>query len=403
MDAVNRFDTRATHLLMRLEYLIALGVCTVLFVVHLGEVRWLPAVRAVRLHRPDRVPPGRDRLPPQRSPSDIPKVYYVLYNTMHSFSTQFVVVGLWVLAFGWEWALLVIPIHLLGDRALFGNTLKPFAVRSSRSRTPRTCGWRPRSSRRVPPGPARRGWSPRRCRHDRPLRTRRVGHRARSARRRHEPGDDRGRVRPAVLAAGGAAGHAARPAGRPRPGARRAPTTCASRARCATALSQEYAFRSVAEEKATRALSYLVAIAPSMPTMEFYATQVLDEARHAMVFRNHLVPLGFPREGLQRTIEELAGADIRAILDPLEEFGLEVMRDHADFVGGVVMMAIILEGALAPAAELSERKWRPLDPAAAEIDRGAGIDEIRHLTVGAAIAKAAPGRAPGGPGPGRST
>jgi len=150
------------------------------------------------------------------------------------------------------------------------------------------------------------------------------------------------------------------------------------------ALAQEYAFRSVAEDKAARALSYLVAIAPTVPTMEFYATQVLDEARHAMVFRNHLVPLGYALPG---AIEELAGADIRAILDPLEDFGLAVMRDNADFVGGVVMMTIILEGALAPAAELSERKWRPLDPAAAEIDRGAGIDEIRHLTVGAAIAK----------------
>jgi hypothetical protein len=63
------------------------------------------------------------------------------------------------------------------------------------------------------------------------------------------------------------------------------------------------------------------------------------------------------------------------------------MRDDEDFIGGVVMMTIILEGALAPAAELSERKWRPLDPAAAEIDKGAGIDEIRHLTVGAAIAR----------------
>jgi hypothetical protein len=154
-----------------------------------------------------------------------------------------------------------------------------------------------------------------------------------------------------------------------------------------TALAQEYAFRSVAEDKAARALAYLVAIAPTVPTMEFYATQVLDEARHAMVFRNHLVPLGFPRDGLSSAIEDLAGADIRAILDPLEVFGLEVMRDDADFVGGVVMMTVILEGALAPAAELSERKWRPLDPAAAEIDRGAGIDEIRHLAVGAAIAK----------------
>lgn len=151
-----------------------------------------------------------------------------------------------------------------------------------------------------------------------------------------------------------------------------------------TALAQEYAFRSVAEDKAARALSYLVAIAPDTPTMEFYATQVLDEARHAMVFRNHLTPLGYR---LPHAIEDLAGDDVRAILDPLEEFSLKVMRDDADFVGGVVMMAVILEGALAPAAELSERKWRPLDPAAAEIDRGAGIDEIRHLTVGASIAK----------------
>jgi hypothetical protein len=149
------------------------------------------------------------------------------------------------------------------------------------------------------------------------------------------------------------------------------------------AIAQEYAFRSVAEDKAARALAYLVAIAPSTATMEFYATQVLDEARHAMVFRNHLTALGFP----PGAVHTEAARDVRAVLDPLEEFGLEVMRDEADFVGGVVTMAIILEGALAPAAELSERKWRPLDPAAAEIDRGAGIDEIRHLTVGAAIAR----------------
>ncbi len=153
------------------------------------------------------------------------------------------------------------------------------------------------------------------------------------------------------------------------------------------ALLAEYAFRSVAEEKATRALAYLVPLAPDTDTMEFYATQVLDEARHAMVFRDHLLSLGVPRDSLWQAIEAFAGADVHAILDPLEEFGLKVMRDDADFLGGVVMMTIIIEGALAPAAELSERKWRPLDPPAAEIDRGAGIDEIRHLTVGAAIAR----------------
>ncbi|HET9139829.1 VlmB-like protein [Actinophytocola sp.] len=153
------------------------------------------------------------------------------------------------------------------------------------------------------------------------------------------------------------------------------------------AIAQEYAFRAVAEEKAARALGYLVPLAPDTDTMEFYATQVLDEARHAMVFRNHLVALGVPAAELPAATESFAGNDIRAILDPLEEFSLRIMRDQADFLGGVVVMTVILEGALAPAAELSERKWRPLDPAAADIDQGAGIDEVRHLTVGAAVAR----------------
>jgi hypothetical protein len=153
------------------------------------------------------------------------------------------------------------------------------------------------------------------------------------------------------------------------------------------AITQEYAFRALAEEKATRVLSYLVAIAPDNDTMEFYATQVLDECRHAMVFRNHLLALGVPAERLVEAVDELAGPYRESVLAPLEQRALEVMRDDRDFIGGVVMMTIILEGALAPAAELSERKWRPLDPAAAEIDRGAGIDEIRHLTVGASIGR----------------
>lgn len=153
------------------------------------------------------------------------------------------------------------------------------------------------------------------------------------------------------------------------------------------ALTQEYAFRSMAEDKAARGLAYLVPIAPDSDSMEFYVTQVMDEARHAMVFRNHLISLGTPAERLNEALEEFGGADRKAILEPLEEYALRVMRDDQDFLGGVVMITIIIEGALAPAAELSERKWRPIDPAASEIDRGAAIDEIRHLTVGAAIAK----------------
>jgi hypothetical protein len=153
------------------------------------------------------------------------------------------------------------------------------------------------------------------------------------------------------------------------------------------ALAAELAFRSIAEDKATRAIGHMVSLAPDTDSMEFYATQLLDEARHAMVFRSHLLELGISREELSATVESLAAHDRSQILVPLEDLGLEVLRDKRDFIGGVIVLTVLVEGILAPAAELSERKWRPLDPAAADIERGAGIDEIRHLTVGSSVAR----------------
>ena len=153
------------------------------------------------------------------------------------------------------------------------------------------------------------------------------------------------------------------------------------------ALIEEFAFRSIAEEKATRALSYLVLHAPDIDTLEFFATQLIDEARHASVFRGHLLELGVAQNELAATIEQVADEDREKILVPLENFGLPLGRDAGDFIGGVCVLTVLVEGVLAPAAELSELKWRRLDPAAAEIERAAGIDEIRHLTVGSAIIK----------------
>lgn len=127
MDAANRFETRTTYRLIRLEYLIGLVVCVVLFGMHFGEIRWLPAVALFVYIDLIGYLPGV--IAYHRSPTKrISKVYYVLYNTMHSLATQAVVIGLWAWLIGWEWALLAIPIHLFGDRALFGNFLKPFAV-----------------------------------------------------------------------------------------------------------------------------------------------------------------------------------------------------------------------------------------------------------------------------------
>lgn len=159
------------------------------------------------------------------------------------------------------------------------------------------------------------------------------------------------------------------------------------------ALLEELAFRSIAEEKATRAISHLVEMAPTLATMEFFSTQLIDEARHARVFRRHLLELGVESSELDGVIDTVAGADCERILVPLERFGLEVAR-RGDFLGGVATLTILVEGVLAPLAELSERKWRPIDPAAADIERGAGIDEIRHLTVGSEIIRQAVERDP---------
>ncbi|WP_434739578.1 VlmB-like protein [Micromonospora sp. SH-82] len=151
------------------------------------------------------------------------------------------------------------------------------------------------------------------------------------------------------------------------------------------ALVMELGYRSIAEEKATRILAHYVAQAPGLPELEFYTTQLVDEARHAMVFRRHLVELGMPAEGLVDEVARMSADYTKEILEPVEEFAVRTVRDEGDFIGGVAIFTIVIEGVLAPAAELSERKWHRLDPAASEIARGASIDEIRHLTVGSDI------------------
>jgi hypothetical protein len=127
MDAANPFETPVTYRLHRTEYLIGLVVITAMIVVHFHDIRWLPFLAlflsidligyipgAVAFHRSET--------------KRISKAYYIMYNTMHSMITQSVVIGLWSWVFGWEWALLAIPFHLFGDRGVFGNFMKSFAL-----------------------------------------------------------------------------------------------------------------------------------------------------------------------------------------------------------------------------------------------------------------------------------
>ncbi|MFJ1748153.1 hypothetical protein ACIOJD_18185 [Streptomyces sp. NPDC088116] len=127
MDALNHFETKTTYRLLRLEYLVALGVSFYFLFTHLGDINWWAfALLFVYIDVIGYIPGA---IAYHRSSTKrIPKVYYVLYNIMHSLATQAAVALVWVLAGGSKWALLALPIHLCGDRALFGNFLKPFGL-----------------------------------------------------------------------------------------------------------------------------------------------------------------------------------------------------------------------------------------------------------------------------------
>jgi hypothetical protein len=127
MDSHNLFLTRTTYRLLRAEYGVALIAAAVLALIHLGHIRWpvfigmfvyidllgyLPGAVAYR----------------RAHDGDIWRGFYVLYNSMHSFLSAGLVAAAWCLLVRPEWALLALPIHLCGDRAIFGNFLKPFGL-----------------------------------------------------------------------------------------------------------------------------------------------------------------------------------------------------------------------------------------------------------------------------------
>ncbi|WP_424217656.1 hypothetical protein ACN20G_36440 (plasmid) [Streptomyces sp. BI20] len=128
MDAKNLFMTPTTARLVRAEYGLGLVVCVVLFLTHLDEVRWWPAVGLFLYIDLLGYLPGAVAFRRARD-GRIHTGYYLAYNAMHSLVTQGLVALGWIWAFGAEWALLALPIHLFGDRALFGNYLKPFGLR----------------------------------------------------------------------------------------------------------------------------------------------------------------------------------------------------------------------------------------------------------------------------------
>ncbi|MFL6139512.1 MAG: hypothetical protein ACJ74O_17155 [Frankiaceae bacterium] len=125
MDQKNPYESPNTFRLHRAEYLVPFIGSIVLIIIHFREIRWIPFVALFAWIDLVGYIPGAIAF--RRSPDhQISKAYYVAYNFCHSFLTQGAVVGLWLWLVRPEWALLAIPFHVLGDRGLFGNFLKPF-------------------------------------------------------------------------------------------------------------------------------------------------------------------------------------------------------------------------------------------------------------------------------------
>ncbi len=127
MDIKNPIDSPFTFKLHRAEYLVAFAATIALMLYHFMQIRWIPAIGLFLYIDLIGYIPGAIAF--RRSGDGrIPKVYYVLYNTMHSLITCAAVAGLWAWLVRPEWALLAIAFHVFGDRGVFGNFYKPFGL-----------------------------------------------------------------------------------------------------------------------------------------------------------------------------------------------------------------------------------------------------------------------------------
>jgi hypothetical protein len=124
MDTFNRNHSNGTYWLMRAEHLGVVAACSALALAHGRELDlWRFAIVFVVIDLVGYVPGLLAYL--RRGKGRIDPVYHYLYNVAHSYLTWGAIVLAWALAFGWEWAMLAVPIHLSGDRGVFGNVFKP--------------------------------------------------------------------------------------------------------------------------------------------------------------------------------------------------------------------------------------------------------------------------------------
>ena len=131
MDKYNTFHTRTTYALVRLDWGVVMVIAFVILLMNWREVHWWRFTWAFLL--PDVIAtfPGLYLYysKPAGAARSIPLSIHFLYNLGHSFVGVAILCAIWWLVTGrLEWAMLAFPIHLSGDRSIFGNIYKPFGT-----------------------------------------------------------------------------------------------------------------------------------------------------------------------------------------------------------------------------------------------------------------------------------
>jgi hypothetical protein len=124
VDPVNRYCTKRTYWALRSEYFFGLVVSIALFAMHVPDgIDWVAAV--LLFAYPDTIGYLPGAIAYRRAKDHrVPLWYARTYNVLHSPWTAGAVGGLYALIHGPDWALMAIPIHLFGDRSIFGNIYK---------------------------------------------------------------------------------------------------------------------------------------------------------------------------------------------------------------------------------------------------------------------------------------
>ena len=124
MDRFDKSHSEGTYRMVRGEHLLVVIVCSALVITHFHEIdlsRFALLFLSIDAlgYLPGRIAYLRS------GGGTIAPLYHHLYNFTHSYLTWGLVALAWTYCLGWDWTLLAVAIHLSGDRAIFGNVLKP--------------------------------------------------------------------------------------------------------------------------------------------------------------------------------------------------------------------------------------------------------------------------------------